>query len=544
MSLVLSVDVGSASARAGLVRLPVNEVVAQHAVGIRINRGPGGRVEQSSADIWAAVAAAVRAVTGPLPDEDKARVAGIGFDATCSMVVTGADPRGVSVSDGDYGEPPPEGGAWDVVMWMDHRAQAQTQAVNATGHAVLDYVGGAVSPEMAIPKLKWLREHKSAAWWAGVAHVFELPDWLAHRATGTLTRSMCSTVCKWNYVNDVEPDRAGWDEGYLNAVGLSDVAPYIGTDVAQIGARVGFLTDAVKAEFGLGGCAQNIAVPTPLIDAHAGGLALVSEPSRVGVIAGTSACFMAVHPEKRMIPGVWGPYKDAMVPGLWLHEGGMSAFGALLDHIVRLHPAGAAAAEAAAAAGTDVHAYLTALVPDVLGRVVAQEVHVYPDFLGNRTPVGDATLRGMVSGLTIDGGVEDLAVLYCASVMSLAYGIRHVYDALAAGGYTHLETLVVCGGIARNPLFTRALAAVAAGRRVAVVPGGDAMLLGGAISAAVACGAFPDVAAAQAALSPPSHCVPLADVSEAERETHARRYRVFLAMLADQQKYRAIMRGV
>lgn len=34
------------------------------------------------------------------------------------------------------------------------------------------------------------------------------------------------------------------------------------------------------------------------------------------------------------MPGVWGPYLSAMVPGLWLNEGGQSATGRL----VRTHP--------------------------------------------------------------------------------------------------------------------------------------------------------------------------------------------------------------
>lgn len=35
-----------------------------------------------------------------------------------------------------------------------------------------------------------------------------------------------------------------------------------------------------------------------------------------------------------------GRYLSAMVPGMWLAEGGESATGALLDHLVMSHPAG------------------------------------------------------------------------------------------------------------------------------------------------------------------------------------------------------------
>ena len=40
-----------------------------------------------------------------------------------------------------------------------------------------------------------------------------------------------------------------------------------------------------------------------------------------------------------LVPGVWGPFYSALLPSLWLMEGGMSATGALLDHVIASHPA-------------------------------------------------------------------------------------------------------------------------------------------------------------------------------------------------------------
>jgi D-ribulokinase len=48
---------------------------------------------------------------------------------------------------------------------------------------------------------------------------------------------------------------------------------------------------------------------------------------------------MAVSDEPRFIDGVWGPYFSALTPRQWLPEGRQSAFGAAIDHIMRLHPA-------------------------------------------------------------------------------------------------------------------------------------------------------------------------------------------------------------
>ena len=40
---------------------------------------------------------------------------------------------------------------------------------------------------------------------------------------------------------------------------------------------------------------------------------------------------MALSMKERHIPGIWGPYFSAMVPGFWLNEGGQSTTGAFPD---------------------------------------------------------------------------------------------------------------------------------------------------------------------------------------------------------------------
>ena len=70
---------------------------------------------------------------------------------------------------------------------------------------------------------------------------------------------------------------------------------------------------------------------------------------RLAYIMGTSACIMATTVDPRFVPGVWGPYYSGMVPGFWLNEGGQSAAGAAVDHLLRSHPAHAEAAATASA---------------------------------------------------------------------------------------------------------------------------------------------------------------------------------------------------
>ena len=44
-------------------------------------------------------------------------------------------------------------------------------------------------------------------------------------------------------------------------------------------------------------------------------------------VFGTSSCTMTTTRDPVFVPGVWGPYFSAMVPGMWLNEGGQSAAG-------------------------------------------------------------------------------------------------------------------------------------------------------------------------------------------------------------------------
>lgn len=65
---------------------------------------------------------------------------------------------------------------------------------------MLSYVGGKVSPEMEIPKCLWIFKHLPEKTTKRIAKLFDLADFLTFRATGTDVRSLCTVVCKWNFM--------------------------------------------------------------------------------------------------------------------------------------------------------------------------------------------------------------------------------------------------------------------------------------------------------------------------------------------------------
>lgn len=497
MSYFIGIDVGTGSARAGLFDRS-GQMLASAKRPIAIWHAPGDMVEQSSRDIWRAVCEAVREAvqTAGVPREE---IAGIGFDATCSLVLVGKN--GASVAAGPSGDP-----ERDIIVWMDHRATDQTRRINATGHRVLAYVGGAVSPEMETPKLLWLAETLPASFDAA-EHFFDLSDWLTFRATRSLDRSICTLTCKWTYL----AHEGSWDESYFRAIGLGQLADEgfarIGTRVVEPGTPIGAGLSAEAAEdFGL---PPGIAVAAALIDAHAGGVGSIgardisnqpTDPSRqLAYIFGTSACAMATTVNPEFVPGVWGPYFSAMLPGLWLNEGGQSAAGAAIDHLVQLHPATPEARRLAGEDGQSLFAYLEARIGGLAGTTdelasLAADIQVVPEFLGNRSPKADPEARGVIAGLGLDEDINSLARLYLAGVCGLSYGARQIVEALEIQGVA-IDTIVLSGGAGQSRLV-RQMLADATGLKVAVPEASEPVLLGAAILGAVAAGAFPSTIAA------------------------------------------------
>lgn len=145
-------------------------------------------------------------------------IRGIAFDATCSLVVFSKDDDSpVSVSAGSDTDR-------NVILWLDHRAVAETERVNATGHQVLQYVGGKMSVEMEIPKILSLRNNMSAEAFAK-CKFYDLVDALTHLATGGESRSLCSLICKQGYLPDgIDSCASGWPRDFLEQIGLDVLA--------------------------------------------------------------------------------------------------------------------------------------------------------------------------------------------------------------------------------------------------------------------------------------------------------------------------------
>ncbi|MBB3427185.1 FGGY-family pentulose kinase [Rhizobium sp. BK312] len=535
----IGIDVGTGSARAGVFNAH-GHLLAAAKRPITIWHGAGSIVEQSSEQIWKAVCDSVKEAVA-MAKIAAGDVSGIGFDATCSLVAVRADGRPVAMG--------PSGDAnRNIIVWMDHRAAGEAAEINAGKHAVLRYVGGRISPEMETPKLLWLKRNLPGSL-ATTDHFFDLADYLTWRATGSLQRSVCTVTCKWTYL----AHEKRWDAQYFKDIGLGELADEgfvrIGTEIVEPGTALGEgLNESAARDLGL---VVGTPVGASLIDAHAGGVGTLGGQgpdgkadvrNRLAYIFGTSACSMASSEAAIFVDGVWGPYYSAMVPGLWLTEGGQSAAGAAIDHLVTMHPAFGEARQKAEAEGLSLVAWLDRQAMQASGNAsdavkLAQSIQVVPEFLGNRSPYADPDARAIISGLGLETGIDDLIALYIAGLCGIGYGLKQLLEKLAKDGIA-CDLIIASGGAAQSGLV-RQLLADTTGRPVAVADTEEPVLLGAAMLGATADGHCGSLLEAMTTMSRLAKKFEPAD--GAVKALHARRYEAFELLQSADRSIRALM---
>ena len=541
---VVGVDVGTGSARAGVFDT-IGKLLGSAAVPIEMWRPKLDYVEQSSEDIWRSICNAVKSAlkqSEVSPDQ----IAGISFDATCSLVVLDKSGEPLAVNEEGINDR-------NIIVWMDHRAIAETESINEGDHDVLKFVGGKLSPEMEIPKLKWIKSHLPHTW-SNAGKFFDLADYLTYRSTGVDARSLCTVVCKWTFLGH-EGKHGRWDKRFLKKIDLGDILEEdkVVEDVRPMGSFLGNLNYVAARELGL---TTDCAVGVGIIDAHAGGVGLLGAAwegkgkprletleSALALIGGTSNCHMAVSRKPRFIGGIWGPYYGAMVPGMWLTEGGQSAAGSAIDHVIAQHPNASKLLSVAKKQKVTVYELLNTEVAGIQveegrGPEITRNMHILPDFIGNRSPKADPHIRGTIDGISLDSSITSQAIQYYAAIQAVAYGTRDIIRTMNRAGY-QIDTMYVTGGGTKNRLWLQEHAD-ATGCTIVLPREPDAVLLGSAILAAAAAGIYKDVVSAMQGMSGAG------EVIRPRKETaryHRAKFRIFEDLYREQAARRAIMGG-
>lgn len=166
-----------------------------------------------------------------------------------------------------------------------------------------------------------------------------------------------------------------------------------------------------------------------------------------------------------------------------MNEGGQSSTGQLLarfvpcsdlvpeltivqDFMIDSHPACGKLKELAKQKGVNHFVLLTSMVHDLAKErnapflsALTKHYYVYPDLHGNRSPLADVRMRGMITGVALDATTTDLVIRYLATCEAIALQTRQIMDAMNDRGHK-ISSIFMSGGLVKNGILMQLFADV------------------------------------------------------------------------------------
>lgn len=378
-----------------------------------------------------------------------------------------------------------------VKLWKHHAAQQQADLINAVarsrGEPWLARYGGVISSEWEYAKaLQVLVEDPLV--YETMDHWVEAADWIVWQLCGTYVRNACTAGYKGMWQDGGSPSRAF--EAALAPAFEGFAATKLDHRIGRLGDRAGGLTADAASWTGL---PEGIAVAVGNVDAHVTApAARAVEPGQMLAIMGTSTCHVVNHDRLVEVPGMCGVVDGGIIAGSYGYEAGQSGVGDIFAWYVDTQVP-ARYERAAAAAGVSVHEHLTELA---FAEPAGASGLVALDWInGNRSVLVDASLSGLVVGLTLGTRTEHV---YRALLEATAFGTRTIVDTFNRSGVPVTE-FIAAGGLLRNRHLMQMYADVLR-MPISTISSHQGPALGSAIHAAVAAGAYRDVAAASEAM--------------------------------------------
>jgi len=347
-----------------------------------------------------------------------------------------------------------------VKLWK-HSAQAHAEEINARGGEYLSNFGGKLSGEWMLAKAAQLRD-EAPDLWKETERFIEAGDWLVWQLTGNELRSL---------------DFAAYKAQYSQAAGYpGHVVPGLDRRLSlplQVGSPAGVLTPEWRLRTGITGEAV---VAVASIDSHVvlPAIGVVDPGVFVGAL-GTSAGFLVLDDVGRGLPeGLEGAAYGAVLPNLWCYEAGQAAFGDMLAWYVRTFPR-----DGDLSRNFALHNKAAEAIGPGDGGILALDW-----FAGNRIPLGDSMLSGLLIGLSLK---STSAGIYRSLIEALCFGTKSILDMALAGG-VEINRVVMTSGLTRNNPFLVQTMADVFGRTIEVPEVENPTALGAAIHGAVAAG--------------------------------------------------------
>ncbi len=367
-------------------------------------------------------------------------------------------------------------------LWKHHGAKEEAEllakALEIFDPERLQRCGGRVSSEWMLPKIMETLNNAPEVYFAADRFV-EAGDFITQALTGRESHNLCAADYKALHTEDGYPS----DE-LLRALDARLVALYgtrISLETTPAGAPAGYVSEEASARYGI---PAGIPVASAYIDAHAGlPGAGVTEPGKLMMIIGTSTGHLLLSERLELVPGICGISKDGVIPGLYCYEAGQSAVGDIFDWFVKnCVPQGYS--DEAKSRGIGLHKLLR---EKARGEKPGESGLLALDWWnGNRSPLQDATLSGLIVGLTLETKPEEI---YRALLEATAFGTKKIIDGFERAGF-EISELIAAGGIAAKDDLMMQIYADVTGRPIKLAASEQAPALGSAIAAAVTAGEF------------------------------------------------------
>jgi xylulokinase len=452
MSLLLGLDVGTTSVKAGLYDAELGQVVRLASRPTPVEQPIPGRSEHDPQALWQAAVSCIREVAVGQP------VAGLGVSSFAEA----------GLPFDSAGHP-----LYPIIAWYDRRTEPQaiwweTRLPPEEMHAI---TGQRASPSFGVNKWLWIRENEPGAA-ARMVKWLSVPDYILWRLTGEQATDY--TMASRTLLFDQR--RLNWSDEMLGLAGLGvcqlpralPSGTPIGTVARQVAAETGLSTGTVCV---LGGhdhlCAALAA------GAHHPGVVIDS--------SGTAQALLALvpgfHTGPRLAQGGYACYAH-VVPGQYVLKGGLKAAGGAVEWWVRQLTGPDAVPR------DEFYAALEEAAEAGIGRR-AGPVWL-PHLIGSGTPEGDRHSRGALVGVQIE---HDRGDLFRGMLESLAFWVRHNLVVMAALTGQPVEQVALLGGTTRLRLLTQIKADVLA-LPVTVPNVPEAAATGAALLAGVGTGVF------------------------------------------------------
>ena len=406
--LILAIDQGTTNTKAILVDAD-GAVVAQASRPMDIEYPRPGWVQQDASELWRTVGECVDEV---LAAAGAPSLVAIGISNQRESAVAWERASGLPIG--------------PVVSWQCRRSADLCDRLRGAGRAdeIAARSGLPLDPGFTAGKWRWLLDQAPdgiARAAAGEIGLGTVDSWVLWNLTGGVAHATDASNASRTQLMDLAT--VDWDPWLAEAFGVPLAAlPGIGPSSTRFGTTVA-----------LGALPAGVPIGSLVGDSHAALFGHAGfEPGSIKATYGTGSSLMMPTPTRPASDAglaatvAWG--LDRTVYAL---EGNINVTGAAVQWL----------ADFVGLAGPAAVAQLAQQTPTSDG------VYLVPAFVGLGAPHWDDQARGLISGLTRGSSLAQLAR---ATVDSIAYQVRDVFDAMQASSADSLRVLLADGGVTRN----------------------------------------------------------------------------------------------